>query len=119
MKSLLFGLKFLSCLKKYDFDLKYSSNELTSFIKEIINMVTHNHYDNLAEKFSHYQMTMKAMIEQGKGMLMFVADYLEIIKNINFDSISMNCALPKSQLFYKLTLHVPEVTAFLHENLLN
>jgi len=118
-KPLIMGLKIFSCLRKYDFDLKYSSKDTLSLIKDAINLKHSDGYSQMNEKFSGFQQMAGGMMEQGKGMVMFIADYLDTIKAINFDNISINFTLNQMKIFYKLAIHLPGVTSFLNENFLN
>ena len=115
-KYVIFVLKLLSCLRKYDFDIKYSAKDLHDLIKDIF---PNKESDFWGNRFIKEQTKIPAMIEQGKGMKMFVTDYLDIIKAIDFDTYSMNFAMNDSKVFYKVTLHLPGVTAFLNEHFLN
>jgi len=124
MKPIISAIKVLSCLRRYEFDLKYSSKDLLELVKEGISAFKHHSegetgFQKVSSEFVQHQQMMQMMIEQGKGFAMFIADYMDIIKNINFDSFSLNFSLSKFKVFYKLALHIPGVTNFLNENILN
>jgi len=131
MKPLLFGLKLFSALRKYEFDLKYSATDLLALVKDAIEAAHgakhHGHegeapgtgFQEAAAKFTGVQMMGNMFVEQGKGMVMFIADYMEILKSINLDCISLNFSLSNIKLFYKISLHLPGVSAWLNENFFN
>jgi hypothetical protein len=124
LQPLILALKMAGSLKKTEFSLKYDTKALKECIIDGINLSRHHadgptEFQRGAEKFLEQQGMFNMMVEQGKGMVMFVADYLDIIKNINLDSLSLHFLIPNVKLFYKLTVRLPGATNWLNDNILN
>ena len=102
-------LNFLNVFKTGEFQLKFDSSLMSSAIKNFINARS-----SRPDKFAHYsqqfidnQMMMNGFVEQGKQMAMFVAEYVELIKNINFDKIAfhLNFSVVRTSLHFHLLLN--------------
>jgi hypothetical protein len=60
------------------------------------------------------------MIEQFKPLVdMFIEQWKEPLKKVNFDRIGLISSIPKAKIFLKTSLHLPGITAFLRENILS
>jgi len=113
-------------LKILGFELKYDSVELFHVVSEIVAMQTGVESSNDSnanlqvanQMFTQIQAKLGNYIEQGKQMIMFINDYLDIIKNIDFDriAVSVSYSLPKANA--RVYLELPGFTAFLNETFL-
>jgi len=59
------------------------------------------------------------MIEQGKGMTMFVADYMDHIKNSDLDEIKLHFNLTFAKLGLNVFFSLPGLTQFLNAKVLS
>jgi len=73
----------------------------------------------LSQRLSETQMMGGAIIEQGKGLAMFVADYIDHIKNAVLDDINLHFNLTFAKLGFKVLFSFPGLTQFLHEKFLS
>jgi len=114
--------KMFSCVRSTDMDFKYDSEVVVELIKglavEFI-LKGEGEFAQLSQMFEMQQQMIRGFVEQGKGMVMFLADYMEMLKNVNFDRYSLSIALPNTKAFTKFTLHLPGITSFLNENFFN
>jgi len=110
-------LKVLGAIKLLEYEFRYDSGDLSSMIKELIGT---SKYEEANSFLIHYQQTAASMIEQFKPMVdMFIEQWKEPLKMVNFDRIGLISSIPKAKIFLKTSLHLPGITAFLRENILS
>jgi len=112
-------LTALNLFKNIGFDLKYEANDFYNFIIEFINSLSPSMVQKLSQRLSETQMMGGAIIEQGKGLAMFVADYIDHIKNAVLDDINLHFNLTFAKLGFKVLFSFPGLTQFLHEKFLS
>jgi len=113
-------MNFINAFKMFGLDIKFDHDLMVNAIKEAINLRSsqQNKFGILSEKFSGQQMMFNGLVEQGKQMTMFIADYVSLIKNINFDNIAFNVTLPIARTFFKIYLNLTGLTQFINETFL-
>jgi len=79
--------KIIASIRNYKFCLKYDDSVLYNFFASLVNTENPNHFANLTENFKLQQVEFNQFVEMGKGFVSFVADYLDILRNINFEKI--------------------------------
>jgi hypothetical protein len=121
MKDLNTVLNFVNVFKYMGFEVKYDPTLMVSAIKDTINLRSSqtDKFGIMSQKFSETQMMFNGMVEQGKSMAMFVADYVGLLKNIDLDSISFNFNFPIVRTFFRIYLQLPGITQFINENFLS
>jgi len=112
-------LNAINILKMLGFELKYDANDLYNSIIDSMNGFSPNNVQQLSQRVSESQTMGGAMIEQGKGMTMFVADYIDHIKNSNLDEIKLHFNLTFAKLGFNVFFSLPGLTQFLNEKLLS
>lgn len=114
-------LNILNVFKTGEFNLKFDSSLLVNAIKTTMNLRSSkpDKFAHLSEAFSDNQKMMHAFVEQGKSMVMFIADYLDLIKNINFDKIALhlNFSIIRTSIQFYVVLN--GLTDFLNQNFLD
>jgi len=111
--------KGANLFKLLGFDLKYDPDELANTIKEIIAGIKGDGYEALNQQYFSVQTMIGGFIEQGKQMVMFIQDFLEMIKNVDIDNISVSVTSPLLRSCLKVYIYLPGLTNFINDNFLN
>jgi len=113
-------MNFINVFKMIGLDVKFDPELLFTAIKEAINLRSsqQNKFGIYSEKFSGQQAMFNGLVEQGKQMTMFIADYISLIKNINFDNIAFNVTIPIARTFFKIFINLTGLTQFINDNFL-
>jgi hypothetical protein len=106
-------------LKSVGFDLKFDANDLYTGIIETINAINPNGIQKASQKLSEGQMMGEGFLEQGKAMTMMIADYIDIIKSINLDDISLHLNINFARLGFKKFISLPGLTQFINDKFLS
>jgi len=109
----------LKVVKSSTIEVKWDSSEGVSVVKEFLNILVPNGWEEYSGQFMGIQMMMGGMIEQGKGMVMFIADYIALIKNLDLDVIRVHALSQNFRAGVTSTLELPGITAFINEKLLS
>lgn len=129
-------LKLLGALRKIQYISKYDSNVLYDYIKEFAGKIVHKKkgggiMDDLNHEMGTQiiesdlsQVQEKAKNQLGEikqGLTVFLEPYLESIKALNLDEISMICTMSKfnSQIQIKFKICIVGLTEYLKNYILN
>jgi len=116
------GLKFLlnaiNIFKNLGFELKYDANELYNSIIDNLNSFLPNIIQTSSSKLTEMQMLVDPLVQQLKGMTMVVADFMDHIRNADFDDITLHLNLPLAKLGFRVLISLPGITQFLQGKLL-
>jgi hypothetical protein len=109
--------QLLVASRKIDFGLKYDSESLTNFLKDLGAHKKQGHdttrLDRLKEKLVEGQAKAQAGIEGGKMMAgMFLAPFLPAITNINWDNISVSLCSQLIRAHVKLSIGIRGLDGF-------
>jgi len=63
-------------------------------------------------------MLVDPLVQQLKGMTMVVADFMDHIRNADFDDITLHLNLPLAKLGFRVLISLPGITQFLQGKLL-
>ena len=116
----------LAILKSVGFELKYDSHDLFNTVAEIVasktsSTISSDPIENLqvlSHEFSSKQESFKMIVEQGKQMIKLVADYMELIKNLQLDRITYSFSSSLMKAYINAYVEIPSVTDFLNQTFL-
>lgn len=127
-------IKLFSSLRNFEYTLEYDSEELAKNAKELIGSLAHNklgqaEWDQINPELG-IQM-LGGVVAQGQGQgkgtleglkptaLGFLAPFLDTLKGLDLDRISLGFCSSKFSLYYRMTLCLVGLTEFLNNNILN
>ena len=122
VRTIIYGLKLLTCLKGYNFQFKYGAQDLVEIMREGVNMgSSHNipegetGFSFASKNFEALQAQLLQFVEQGKSMVMFIGEYVDVIKSLNLDVFSINFFANTLRAYYKTSFQFPGVSSYLNE----
>jgi len=116
-------LAAFNVIKSCGFELKYDSGDLFHSLSEIAASQTGAQPTNdskgnlqvLGQMFAQQQQMVGMFVEQGKSMVMFIADYLDLIKNVQFDNIAVHFSSSMMKTHAKVHIDIPGLTDFVNQ----
>jgi hypothetical protein len=125
-------IKLFGAIRNFSYEFTYDSDEFAKTVKEVLGafggkmlgsseeMSSDVVVQGLNSQLQGFQGMGLGMIGQFKPMLDgFLESFKPSLQQVNFDRISMFTSIPKMKMYYKASLHLPGVSAFLLENILN
>jgi len=117
------ALSVFNVFKSCGFELKYDAGDLFHSVSEIAASQTGATPTNdskgnlqvLGQMFAQQQQMIGMFLEQGKSMVMFIAEYLDLIKNVQFDNIVLHISSSLMKTHAKAYLSIPGLTDFVNE----
>jgi len=100
-------------------EVKWDSLEGVNVIKDFANVLSPNGWNEYSEQVMGLQMMLGGFIEQGKSFVMFIADYIALIKNLDLDVIKVHALSQHFRAGATATLELPGFTAFVNEKFLS
>jgi hypothetical protein len=118
------ALKVLTAIRGIEFNFKYDPEELKNSVLDILRDQIGDQADKMVDQ---YQSQFGGFRDMGLGMLdnykmmleMIPPEFMNIIKNIDFDRVGVVAVVPKFKLQYKSYIHLPGLTQFVDEKVLN
>ena len=127
-------VKALTVLRKIQFSTKYDSNVFCEYVRELAGRMAHNILaEGKMDELNHEigvqvlgsvvasgQETGKMQLEGLKqGMMMFIEPYIDTIKSLNLDDVSLNVFVAEYGLQVKFRLCLVGISEFLKTYILN
>jgi hypothetical protein len=122
-------LKLVAAVRKVGFEYKYDANDVASVAKEILGEVASEKFsldsgdvaiDALNTQLEMYQGMGLGMLDGVKPMIESVIEpFKPALEAGNFDKLSVIMSLPTLKFHCKSTIHLPGLTAFVNDKVLN
>ena len=124
----------MSCLRSFDYNCEYDSDEMCTLIKELAGSIGHNTMGQapmnelnpeigvqiLGGVVSQVQETGRMQLEGLKGMAgMFLGPYMEALQTLSLDKIGVALSVPALGVHYKVNVHLAGLTEFVRTNILS
>jgi hypothetical protein len=129
VKALTAFLKLLAAVRRVGFEYRYDANDVASVVRDIIGEVASKKlsidggdvaYDALNGQIQNFQGMGLGMLEGFKPMVESVIEpFRPALQAANYDRVSIIWSLPTLKFHSKFSLHLPGLTAFLNEKVLN
>jgi hypothetical protein len=128
------AFKLLGALRRIEYTSKYDNNVMYEYIRELAGRIVHNIQGGASMDELNHEMGVQIIgsqfaqvQEKGKSQLdvikqtatMFLEPYLDTLRALNLDEISMSLTVPEYDAQIKFKLALVGITEFIRNNILN
>lgn len=128
------ALKLVGALRRIEYTSKYDSNVMYEYIRELAGRMAHNIVGGASMDELNHEMGTQiigSIVAQGQEKaksqldvikqtaMMFLEPYLDTLRALNLDQISMSLTVPEYEAQIKFRLGLVGITEFVRNNILN